>query len=420
LAKVLYSLIIFSFFVGIYQLITLITFDFTIFAKVITPAYLFLILIPSLKIIQFNLSRKRSAAPKALVVESGAGNKSLPDIYYIIVDGYLNSKLLREFFNFDNSSFCQSLKAKGFQIGEDSRSNYPLTNLSLSSSLNMNYIDTFFDCKNITSSEDGLQKLYKHHLKNKVMLELKKLGYKYVHIVNHWEQMYFDVDADADVEIKCGASVDFLRIFLHKTLVGIYENNLFAAASRKNMKFLLESLKSCCSIGGPKFVFSHLICPHEPYLFNKNGDKPRSYSNKDAHKKENVELYLDQISYLNSQLLQIVDNITKNSSTKPIIVIQADHGSEFLLYQKSALAADGVPIWPQDASGEMLQERFGIFNAVYLPNNENIFAQIKTPVNTFRFIFNKYFSANYKILPEKQYFCNYKDHFNLVEVTKNL
>lgn len=138
------------------------------------------------------------------------------------------------------------------------------------------------------------------------------------------------------------------------------------------------------------------------------------------HKKENIDLYLDQISYLNSQLLQIVDNITKNSKTAPIIVIQADHGSEFLLYQKSAIAADGVPIWPQDASGEMLRERFGIFNAVYLPNNENIFEQIKTPVNTFRFIFNKYFSTSYEMLPEKQYFCNYKDHFNLVEVTNGL
>ena len=44
-----------------------------------------------------------------------------------------------------------------------------------------------------------------------------------------------------------------------------------------------------------------------------------------------------------------------------------------------------------------------------------------TPVNTFRFIFNKYFGADLELLPDKNYIYEDEDHFfKFIDVTDRL
>jgi hypothetical protein len=40
----------------------------------------------------------------------------LPDIYYIILDGYARADVLHEFYGYDNSSFIAALKDRGFEV----------------------------------------------------------------------------------------------------------------------------------------------------------------------------------------------------------------------------------------------------------------------------------------------------------------
>ena len=65
----------------------------------------------------------------------------LPDIYYIILDGYARSDVMKAFFDFDNSPFLDRLEKLGFFIARDSIANYCQTPLSLSASLNSVYLD---------------------------------------------------------------------------------------------------------------------------------------------------------------------------------------------------------------------------------------------------------------------------------------
>ena len=65
-----------------------------------------------------------------------------PDIYYIILDGYSRDDTLQDFFSYDNSEFLQSLKEMGFYVALCSQSNYAQTQLSLSSSSNMEYLQS--------------------------------------------------------------------------------------------------------------------------------------------------------------------------------------------------------------------------------------------------------------------------------------
>ena len=58
----------------------------------------------------------------------------MPDIYYIILDGYLRSDYLEEYFGHDNSPFLTELEQRGFYIVASSRSNYLNTYYSLNTS----------------------------------------------------------------------------------------------------------------------------------------------------------------------------------------------------------------------------------------------------------------------------------------------
>lgn len=111
-----------------------------------------------------------------------------PDIYYIILDGYGRADMLQAIYGFDNSSFVNALKQRGFVVASQSQSNYPRTLLSLSSSLNMQYLDTM-------SSAMGDSDLWwpvmdtVHH--SEVRRTLENRGYKTVFFANNWD--YTDI-----------------------------------------------------------------------------------------------------------------------------------------------------------------------------------------------------------------------------------
>ena len=81
-----------------------------------------------------------------------------PDIYYIIPDEYPSNYALKQFFGFDNIEFLTFLETNDFHVVNNSFSNYPSTIQSLTSSLNMEYLDT------ITEGVDADSKNY-HLLK---------------------------------------------------------------------------------------------------------------------------------------------------------------------------------------------------------------------------------------------------------------
>jgi len=421
--KFLYSILIFALTFGISALIGAANLDLGKINFYLLCLYIILVFVPLMKIINFHLRKiKNSAANIAAqsdINEKDDRNILTPDIYYIITDGYPGSNALKEVLNFDNHDFYDFLQSKNFCVSKEALSNYPITNLSICSSLNMDYIHNFFDHSKFSSDQEAIHALYQSHLNNRVIKEFKKQGYKYIHLVNHWEQMYFNSDDNADIEIKSSESTDFLKVLLQKTLIGIFQKNIFTTASRKNMQFLFEKLKSLVEIKGPKFVFAHLICPHEPYIFDQNGNSPKII-NEDPSSQENIPLFLGQIKYLNKVLKDVIENILEKSPNS-IIIMHADHGSEFLLHSKSIKSKDCTPIWPVDPSPEMLLEKFNIFSAIYLPQkNIEVYRFFKTPVNIFRFILNQYFKTDYKIIEEKQYYSNYIDHFNSTDVTDKI
>jgi hypothetical protein len=78
------------------------------------------------------------------------------------------------------------------------------------------------------------------------------------------------------------------------------------------------------SVDSPKFVYAHIIAPHDPYVFDRQGNmvdisEPMDDATFQAG-------YRDELIYLNQRVIEVVKKIIRNSAIPPVIIIQGDHG----------------------------------------------------------------------------------------------
>jgi hypothetical protein len=129
-------------------------------------------------------------------IQPAHSQQNKPDIYYIVLDGYGAADMLQSVHGFDNSRFIADLEQRGFRVASRSQANYPRTFLSLSSSLNMQYLDKMSgimgNSDEVWASIDSI-----HHSQVRALLESK--GYKTVFLANNWD---FTSISDGDLYKK--------------------------------------------------------------------------------------------------------------------------------------------------------------------------------------------------------------------------
>ena len=84
--------------------------------------------------------RSSVAMDRPEIAVAGDSPDKLPNIYYLLIDGYARQDILKEIFHYDNSEFLQHLRDKGFFVADSSHSNYTQTMQTLASCLNMNFL----------------------------------------------------------------------------------------------------------------------------------------------------------------------------------------------------------------------------------------------------------------------------------------
>lgn len=323
---------------------------------------------------------------------------NLPDVYYIILDGYASSNTLKEIYDYDNYEFTDYLTKKGFSITPESQSNYAGTSLSLASSLNMEYINYLSDVVGVDSKNiEGLDQMIKN---SKVMNFLKARGYKFIYFSSSESELLNN---------------EFLIVLVQTTMLGPFKDNFFTEKARKKALDTFSELAEMHRTEGPKFIFAHILPPHPPFIFGANGEPaPKNILKMGGWAWTEKEKYLNQLIFVNKKIEALVDEILSKSEVSPIIVLQADHGPAATL---SYGFDDG---WHRPTE-TMIRERMGIFNAYYLPGggNDLLFKSI-TPVNTFRVIFNFYFNMDYELLDDQSYFSSYDQPYKFINVTDKL
>ena len=337
-------------------------------------------------------------------------NNELPDIYYIILDAYTDSKTLKDIYGYDNSDFLNYLKEKGFFIPLNGRSNYMATRFSLPSSLNMSYLDNAI--KSTVSDQANKVILDKLTQNSAVVSFLRSKGYKFINFCSGWASTDYNRHADINVN-QLNYINEFTNVLLHTTVLESF-SSIFGRfnSKRRRIYATFYKLPQQARIAGPKFTLVHLITPHPPDIFDEKGDPIPAKA--DDFFTIIPENYIKELKFINKKMEFLIDELLKESKTPPIIIIQADHGTWSLLPHPFR-DPDG---WDKPTP-DTARERTGILNAYYVKNKcRNLLYDNITPVNSFRVIFNCYFGTNFELLQDRYFWSNFKGSYIFEDVTQ--
>ena len=315
---------------------------------------------------------------------------SKPDIYYILADEYAGKKELNELLKFDNSQFESELKERGFHIIEPSLSNYNYTLFSSPSILNMDYISNIEGYNRSTHDKRICNEVMKN---NAAMRFFKQQGYQ---IYNY---SYFDIQDQPTLAISSLLSPKLRPIIsqtffsrLKKDLwyhviidlkLGSAKRSSIYSAKRNNDLFIkLTKQVAATQSDKPKFVYSHILMPHFPYYYDKNGHEiDFKYLSDESDSR--TDLYLGYLQYANKIYLDLIDTIKKNSRRPCIIIFLSDHGFKS---------------FPHDAHPEYHCYNF---NSILLPDsNYAPFYNGISNVNMFRVLLNSQFKQKLPLLKD--------------------
>lgn len=315
-----------------------------------------------------------------------------PDVYFFLLDSYARADLLSRAYGFDNSDFINELEQRGFFVAKCSQSNYVRTEISLGSSLNMQYLQDLNDVfQPDTTARRVLWDSLKH---NAVRYNFENMGYETVSFSTGFA--WLDIN-DADHYVSpppvSSGMTEFEGLFLRTTaaryvqdLGWVDPDYLLGVGFRDRFNNVFDNIEDIAQMPQPTFSYIHLISPHPPFVFDPDGNPtyPADFWNeqreypKDLYQKG----YLNQLQYLNKKIIQAIDTIVENSETPPIIIIQGDHGP-----------------WMQPKDKRMWN-----LTAIYFPDHKDKLYSTISPVNIFRLVFNTYFGGKYDILEDVSYF----------------
>ncbi|MFC1646043.1 hypothetical protein ACFL2Y_02560 [Candidatus Omnitrophota bacterium] len=363
--------------------------------------------------LQFELRNFKKTIASSVNPTALKESDEFPDIYYIILDRYASSRSLREFYDFDNSNFIDYLSAKGFYVASQSRANYLESFHSLSSSLNMEYINYLKE----EIGEESTNWAPIHDLLNdfKVRRFLKEKGYKFKFLgPGHWQKIMYD---DFCSNSKNNFSFEFLMTLYSTTM--LYPIGAVFDFDKRMMKYKeiqnqFNEIARIAHMNERTFVLAHMLLPHWPYVFDRSGNFITRWKER---KKGLKQGYLDQLIFTNNKIKTLIDKLLSSSEIPPVIIVQADEGPYPQKY--SVMYKDEEQYNWENASIEDFRKKFRILNAYYLPGVEKsaLYPSI-TPVNSFRIIFNHCFDTNFELLPDESYaFENFRYPYKFFNVS---
>jgi len=359
-------------------------------------------------------SQPTNGARSPLSTSGGPG--ALPNIWYFILDGYGRADRIREIFGLDNSPYVSFLEDRGFYVASRSRSNYTTTFLSLASSLNMQYVNDV--AARISGASGDREFLYEMIRNNRVLHLAKARGYRYVHVNTTWSGTESNPNTDVAISYRPPwLQNEFLNIFVHTTFLTVFKKYLSFDLAEAHL-YDFDRLAAAADMNGPILVFAHILLPHPPFLFERDGKIRRHLRDgEQPHGRDqwtSRKEYVDQVLFLDLRMEELIDRILSASRIPPIIVIQGDHGP-------AATRPD--PSLP--AEGQMtdvhLQERASILNAYYVPPacRRRLYDTI-TPVNSFRIILSEVFGEPLELLEDASYYSPHHSPYDLRRIDDSL
>jgi hypothetical protein len=316
----------------------------------------------------------------------GDVSRGHPDIYFIVLDEFAGPYAARKYWGDGNvDEFEGFLTQRGFHLSRVSQSATLDTRVEVASRLNYKQYEIGLDP----------QFYFGEIANNRVMLELGRMGYETVAFEGMRSQLFYPamapMQADHNLEYDSGRSLaiagyfdPFANLFLNLTILRPVSdvNALYGASIARHIgevRYAFGILAKLSEIPSPKFVYAHIMLPHEPFVFRQDG----AINEPECH--FDWGCYYGNYVYSMSLLEGLVDELLEEADPEnpPIIALQSDHGARNIPYMEGDTGT--LPNYPQEYA-------YSILNAIYLPGGDYSDLRDDTaPIDTFPLIFNRFF-----------------------------
>ncbi len=332
--------------------------------------------------------------------EGGGENEQLPDIYFIVLDGYLRGDVLRDAAAYNNMPFLRDLETAGVHHADRAFANYHSMIMTVVSCLNMDYLDAF-------APEQGagnLRHLARLYNDNRVFKFLRGQGYVLAGFPPGLEllepratvdEYHRPSDILGEFELVLAENTAAARLLealhyaRHRTPLSMRE-----VVERRRTLYVMETLPDIAATpsDAPRFVYACLTVPGPPFLFDRQGRRADLASPALRRDNGGMELsaaelraaYVEQLHYTNTLLSQTLRDILEASAAPPVIIVLSSTGPA------------GVHFVDDGYENPLSLANLALFHG---PDGVLELPEDVTPVNVFRILFNDLFGAELPLLP---------------------
>jgi hypothetical protein len=353
------------------------------------PAMRLVLIAGPMAVIMFSISAVRVVTdPTFNPVDVLRGNRAIvsaasadaPDIFLLMLDGYPSSDTLASW-GYDNQWFDTALEERGFHLSSESHADYALTELVLPTLFHMRPLNEIAGLQRLTEEQDERRRAIRDALREAPALRrLQELGYTTISAGRPADY----ITVEADQYLDGGRLTEFEHQVLNRTMLADLALPAVLDARRGQILDTLEYARAVSRNPASTFMFGHVMSPHLPFLFDREGRPPCTDCPFTTHLQESAmtpvafrQAYTDQVHHLNHLVLEAIDDIV-TSSPEAVVIVFSDHGSRADLEDEA--------------------EWFKNYFAARTPGHPDLFPDDVHPVEVFPQLFDTLFGTSWSAL----------------------
>ncbi len=321
----------------------------------------------------------------------GVAPADAPDIYLVLLDGYPRSDELAREIGVDNGSFLASMEQLGFDVADESHSNYGRTALTLSSMFSARAVTDLLS--NPPSDVPGQARALSKLINSGSELQVaRSRGYEIVSIPSPVDYVsLFAADRVLTSPFATEFELTLTEQDLARRIAPDARHWLFLDQHRQRILSTFATLADMPAqpSSRPRLVFAHVLSPHAPIAFGASGEEvmlsgcewtlcPEPSPLPEAFRAD----YANQIQYLDGLVVSTAAAMVRGDTRPAVIVFFSDHGSRL----------NGT----KDSTFDNLL-------LSYTPGRPGLLPRDATPINVLPRLLNAYAGTNEPLAAEDQY-----------------
>lgn len=329
-----------------------------------------------------------------------------PNVYWFVFDEHARADQLQLLTGVEDLSFDRALADRGFSVSTSSKSAYLHTQLSLASTLAMDY--PFVPGNDYRADFLSTNPIIMGD--NPVVATFEANGYRYVYAPDgsvEWVACPPSQRGDRVCVPSKGSSplsIGPNLVLTRRTPIGA----LPITQRYNDLESVMAGVDEVDDGEQPLFVYAHILAPHFPHRYLPDCSlRDHFVEGYELAGAERIQNYATDIECLDKEFVGVVDRLVADDPDA-VIIVQSDHGSRFSFDWD-------MPMERWTATN--FTERFAAVNAIRLPEacrGDSI--EGEPLVNTFRLVFACLSGSEPDLLPARTFFSEFHKISTLAEV----